>query len=70
MKNGMERKQAPTRAGISTPRPLQVAPRQAGIYEPNFGLLSSDASWRSTWWTIIAGKFTSSPYSTPAPVEL
>jgi hypothetical protein len=45
----MEWKQATMRAGFSAPRPLQVAPRQAGIYEPNFGLLT-------TWWTIIAGK--------------
>ena len=59
----MEWKQSTTTAGFSAPRPLQVAPRQAGIYEPNFGLLNSDPSWRSAWWTIIAGKFASSPCS-------
>jgi hypothetical protein len=59
----MERKQAPTRLGLSDPRPLRAAPRQTGIYDPNFGLLASDPSWRSTWRAIIAGRFTPSFYS-------
>jgi hypothetical protein len=33
------------------------------IYPPNFELLYSDASWRSTWTHIIPGRFSSSPYT-------
>jgi len=39
------------------------------VYEPNFGLLASDSSWRTTWSTIIAGRFSSSPYSSLLFVE-
>lgn len=34
-----------------------------GVYPPNFELLHSDASWRSTWTHIVPGRFSSSPYS-------
>jgi hypothetical protein len=33
------------------------------VYEPNFGLLASDDTWRTSWSTIVAGRFSSSPYS-------
>jgi hypothetical protein len=33
------------------------------IYPPNFDLLYSDASWRTTWTHIIPGRFSSSPYT-------
>jgi len=39
------------------------------VYEPNFGLLASDSSWRTTWSTIIAGRFSSSTYSSLLFVE-
>jgi hypothetical protein len=60
----MERRQAPTML-ISARRPHQ---EQAGephvnVYEPNFGLLASDTSWRTTWSAIVAGRFTASPFS-------
>jgi hypothetical protein len=35
----------------------------ATVYPPNFELLASDASWRSSWTHIIPGRFTSSPYT-------
>ncbi len=46
--------------------PVTAGPNTAGlvgVYEPNFGLLAADDSWRSTWSTIVSGKFSPSPYS-------
>ena len=54
--------QAPTMAAVPPP-PVQWAAEPVNVYEPNFGLLASDGSWRTTWATIIAGRFSSSPYS-------
>jgi hypothetical protein len=43
---------------------------QTGIADSsNFAQLASDASWRTTWKEIVAGKFTSSPYSALLFVE-
>jgi hypothetical protein len=39
------------------------AGRALGVYPPNFGLLASDGSWRTTWTHIVPGKFTASSYS-------
>ena len=54
-------RQAPTTLGSNTPR-TPIAP-PPGVYESNFGLLAADPSWRNSWMTIVAGKFSSSPYS-------
>ena len=39
------------------------------VYDPNFGLLASDASWRNSWATIVPGRFTASEYSSLLFVE-
>jgi hypothetical protein len=33
------------------------------MYSPNFELLYSDPSWRTTWTHIVPGRFSSSPYT-------
>ena len=59
----MERREAPTMIATISPRDERVAEQRVDVYESNFGLLASDASWRTTWSTIIAGRFSASPYS-------
>jgi hypothetical protein len=58
----MERRQAPTFVRTKRRRERAAAAHLA-VNEPNFGLLASDASWRNSWVAIVAGKFSSSPYS-------
>jgi hypothetical protein len=60
----MERREVLTTIGAITARRVEPATRQfLDVYEPNFGLLASDGSWRATWSAIVAGKFSDSPYS-------
>lgn len=59
---GVERVQAPTAIGTSPP-PVHWATEPVNVYAPNFGLLASDGSWRTTWSAIVAGRFSASPYS-------
>ena len=54
------------------PRPtgrLPSSPGSPALHDPNFGLLFSDTSWRNSWSTIIAGRFSPSPFSTLMFVE-
>jgi hypothetical protein len=59
----MERPEAPTRPETGRPRVARDAQPLVDVHDPNFGLLASDASWRTSWSAIIAGRFTSSPHS-------
>ena len=45
------------------PSPVRWVTEPVDVYEPNFGLLASDGSWRTTWATIVAGRFSASRYS-------
>jgi hypothetical protein len=54
-------RQAPTTLSSKKTR-APIAP-PPGVYEPNFGLLASDQSWRNSWMSIVAGRFSSSAYS-------
>jgi N,N-dimethylformamidase beta subunit-like, C-terminal len=73
METTMERREVLTRIGRRRSRAellqesLKMRWRRAeqclNVYEPNFGLLASDSSWRSSWSAIIAGRFSSSPFS-------
>lgn len=56
----MERVEAPTLVGNFAPSQGWQA---SDGDQTNFAQLASDASWRTTWATIVCGKFTSSPYS-------
>ena len=47
----------------SAARGARRAEPRFDVYESNFGRLASDASWRKTWSAIVAGKFTSSHFS-------
>ncbi len=59
---GAERIEAPTTLEpIGRPAPV-ASFSPVPVYEPDFGLLASDNSWRTTWATIIAGRFSASPY--------
>ncbi len=44
-------------------RPVAAPIRPALSDPPNFGLLASDSSWRTTWSAIVPGKFSASIYS-------
>jgi len=59
----MERIEAPTMIGGSPARAARRAKPRFDVYESNFGRLASDPSWRRTWSAIVAGKFTSSHFS-------
>ena len=59
----MERRQAPTFTQPIRPRLDPAAALRKAMHPPNFGLLASDDSWRTSWSSIVAGKFSSSPYS-------
>jgi hypothetical protein len=51
------------------PQPYPAPGTLIDVYPPNFGLLNSDASWRTTWATIVSGRFTDSRFSSLLFVE-
>src|SRR5262249_40345464 len=59
----MQRLEAPTFKRTPQEWVDEVARQRLNVYEPNFGLLASDSSWRKTWAHIIAGRFSRSLYS-------
>ena len=65
----MERIEAPTMIERSPARRARRAKPRFDVYESNFGRLASDASWRKSWSAIVAGKFTSSHFSSLLFVE-
>jgi hypothetical protein len=66
----MKGREAPTTLIAPTqPRIVGPAEQLANVYEPNFGLLASDTSWRTTWSAIVAGRFTQSHFSSLLFVE-
>ncbi len=64
----MDGRQAPTFL-IPPQRRQRALGTLIDVYPPNFGLLNSDASWRTTWATIVSGRFMDSPFSSLLFVE-
>ena len=59
----MQLREAPTFKRTPQEQVDEAARQRLNMYEPNFGLLASDTSWRRTWAHIIAGRFSRSLYS-------
>jgi hypothetical protein len=62
------KRDGPTTIRAASP-PIEWSNEPVDVYEPNFGLLASDDSWRTTWSAIIAGRFTPSLFSSLLFVE-
>jgi len=58
----MQEREAPTMILSAAARAVPAVPLSQ-VFEPNFGRLAADASWRKTWSTIVAGRFSPSPFS-------